>query len=293
MDINDALEMYIFEISINQQLAQATIASYSNQLNKYFEYLNEREIKSINEIDNEVIIDYVAEISDGLASSTITHALSTIKNFHNFISSVNDDVLNPTLKLKSKKDSLILPSLIEKSDLNKIFNSFTDSSIDIYHNAIFELLYSCGLRVSELCDLSFNDINFDNKILRVKGKGSKLRYVPISDLAITKLKKYLSYRSTFDSKNNNIFINNKGNNLSRQYVYTTLQRIIQNNDIRNKYSPHSFRHTYATHLLEGGADLRHVQKLLGHSDISTTQIYVHLQSKQLKNAYDQFFPRGK
>ncbi len=293
MDINDALEMYIFEISINQQLAQATIASYSNQLNKYFEYLNEREIKSINEIDNEVIIDYVAEISDGLASSTITHALSTIKNFHNFISSVNDDVLNPTLKLKSKKDSLILPSLIEKSDLNKIFNSFTDSSIDIYHNAIFELLYSCGLRVSELCDLSFNDINFDNKILRVKGKGSKLRYVPISDLAITKLKKYLSYRSTFDSKNNNIFINNKGNNLSRQYVYTTLQRIIQNNDIRNKYSPHSFRHTYATHLLEGGADLRHVQELLGHSDISTTQIYVHLQSKQLKNAYDQFFPRGK
>lgn len=293
MDINDALEMYIFEISINQQLAQATIASYSNQLNKYFEYLNEREIKSINEIDNEVIIDYVAEISDGLASSTITHALSTIKNFHNFISSVNDDVLNPTLKLKSKKDSLILPSLIEKSDLNKIFNSFTDSSIDIYHNAIFELLYSCGLRVSELCDLSFNDINFDNKILRVKGKGSKLRYVPISDLAITKLKKYLSYRSTFDSKNNNIFINNKGNNLSRQYVYTTLQRIIQNNDIRNKYSPHSFRHTYVTHLLEGGADLRHVQELLGHSDISTTQIYVHLQSKQLKNAYDQFFPRGK
>lgn len=293
MDINDALEMYMFEISINQQLSKATIDAYANQLRKYFDYLSKRDISTMKNIDNEVIIDYVSEISDGLSSSTITHALSSIKNFHNFISSNNSDILNPTLKLKTKKDSLILPSLIEKKDLDLIFSSFTESSLDVYHNAIFELLYSCGLRVSELCSLKFNDINFDNKIIRVKGKGSKVRYVPISDLALTKLNKYLAYRNNFDKNSNTVFINSKGSDLSRQYVYTTLQTIILENNIRGKYSPHSFRHTYATHLLEGGADLRHVQELLGHSDISTTQIYVHLQSKQLKKAYDEFFPRGK
>lgn len=145
------------------------------------------------------------------------------------------------------------------------------------------MLYSCGMRVSELTDLTLNDINFENKIIRLLGKGSKVRYVPISDIALEKLNKYLLIRDTYNVNNlNYVFINQKGKQVTRQYVYTTLKTILKANNIFEDYSPHSFRHTYATHLLEGGADLRYVQELLGHSDISTTQIYVHLQNKQLK-----------
>lgn len=294
MNKHDALEMYLFEISINQQLAAATVESYKNQLHKYFEYLDSVAIYSMNDIDNEIIIDYIDEINDTLAPTTVTHAVSTIRNFHTFIASVDDNIKNPTLKIKIKKNQMILPKLIQQEDLNAIFNSFDQSDKSLYHDAMFECLYSCGLRVSELCNLTFNDLNKENKILRIKGKGSKVRYVPISDVALKKINKYLILRNKYDThRSNYIFINEKGKQVTRQYVYNTLQEITQNEGIKTHYSPHSFRHTYATHLLEGGADLRYVQELLGHSDISTTQIYVHLQSKQLKNAYDKFFMRGK
>lgn len=294
MNKHDALEMYLFEISINQQLSSATVSSYRNQLSKYFEYLDSVAIYEMNDINNEVIIDYVDEITDDYAPSTITHAISTIRNFHTFVAGVDDTVNNPTLKIKIKNNSLVLPKLIDQQDLNAIFNSFDKSEKSIYHNALFECLYSCGLRVSELCNLTFNDLNKENKILRVKGKGSKVRYVPISQVALSKINAYLHLRTSYDTyKSNFIFINEKGKQVTRQYVYNTLQQIVSNAGIKNKYSPHSFRHTYATHLLEGGADLRYVQELLGHSDIATTQIYVHLQKKQLKSAYDQFFMRGK
>ncbi len=294
MTIDNALEMYIFEISINQQLAAATISSYENQLKKYFEYLNSLEIRNMNDIDSDIIIDYIDEISDDLASSTITHALSSIRNFHTFISSVDATIINPSLKVKVRKNKFVLPQVISEKNLELIFNSFTESPKDILNNALFEFLYSCGLRVSELCNLDFNDLNKENKILRIKGKGSKIRYVPISEIAVTKLEAYLLLRQSYKNKQSNtIFINEKGKTISRQYVYTELQKIRLEENISQKISPHSFRHTYATHLLDGGADLRYVQELLGHSDIATTQIYIHLQNKQLKSAYDQFFKRGQ
>lgn len=294
MNKNDALEMYLFEISINQQLSAATVDSYRNQLSKYFKYLDSVGIYEMNDISNETIIDYVDEINDDSAPRTVTHAVSSIRNFHNFISSVDDKIKNPSLKIKVKNNQMVLPKLISNEDLQLIFNSFDHSEISIYHNAIFEFLYSCGLRVSELCDLTFNDLNKENKILRVKGKGSKIRHIPISDIALKKLNAYLWIRKDYDIKKSNyLFINQKGKQLTRQYVYQVLQDIIRDAGIKNHYSPHSFRHTYATHLLEGGADLRYVQELLGHSDIATTQIYVHLQTKQLKTAYDTFFKRGK
>lgn len=296
MNINDALEMYIFEISINQQLANATIESYQNQLSKYFKFLNDNNINEMNSISNQTIIDYIDEISDNYSTRSINHALSSIRNFHTFISTTNNSITNPTLKIKIRDNSLLLPNLISKKDLNIIFTSFNNNEDEVNYldNALFEFLYSCGLRVSELCNLSYNDLNVENKIIRVRGKGDKLRYVPISDIALEKFKAYEKLRNNYDiHKSNSLFINHLGNNITRQYVYNKLQTIILNTGITSKYSPHSFRHTYATHLLEGGADLRYVQELLGHSDIATTQIYVHVQKKQLRSAYDQFFKRGK
>lgn len=292
MLILDALEMYIFDISINRKLAAATIESYQHQLTRYFNYLNDANINKMEKIDKDDIIDYIDSISEVLASSSISHALSTIRSFHSFISSIDESIINPTLRIKIGKSEQHLPKLIAKSDLDKIFASFNDESFeDIFHDCLYEFLYSCGLRVSELTNLTYNDLNLENKIIRIKGKGSKVRYVPLSDLAIKKLHRYEQVRP--ETKDKHIFIMPSLKQVSRQYVYQSLQTIINENNIRSKYSPHSFRHTYATHLLEGGADLRHVQELLGHSDIATTQIYVHLQTKHLKSAYDQFFLRGK
>ncbi len=290
----DALEMYMFEISINEQLSPATISSYQNQLDNYFEFLDSIFITNMNDINNDTIIDYIDEITDDYAKNSITHAISVIRNFHIFASSINKDVVNPTLKIKVKNSEILLPDLISDNNLEVIFNSFDESFKGVYHNAMFEFLYSCGLRVSELCNLVFNDLNIENKILRIKGKGDKVRYVPISDIAISKYNDYLNLRNSYDlEKSNYVFINDKSKQVSRQYVYSTLQKIRVDHDIRQKISPHSFRHTYATHLLDGGADLRYVQELLGHSDIATTEIYVHLQTKQLQSAYDKFFLRGK
>lgn len=293
MEKNEALDIYIHEIAVNQQLALTTINSYKNQLKKYFEFLDEINIIEVNDIDHNIIIDYVDEISDDFASSSVVHAVSVIRNFHQFISMHYPQIKNPSIKLKIKKTEQVLPTLISEEDLQVFFDSFDESPQSVYHNVIFEFLYSCGLRVSELCNLTLNNLSFENKIIKVKGKGSKERVVPISDIALLKLQNYLNYRRGYNKHGlNNIFINHLGNKLTRQYVWVKLKEITLDNNITNDYSPHSFRHTYATHLLDGGADLRYVQELLGHSDIATTQIYVHLQNKRIKSDYDKFFPRG-
>ena len=294
MKILEAVSIYIHEIAVNQQLALTTIESYKNQLSKYTNYLKDLNIIEVNEINHNIIVDYVDELEGDLASSSISHVISVIRNFHQFIAFNYKDVNNPTIKIKIKKTSQSLPSLISKKDLDVIFDNFSEDFKDVYLNTIFEFLYSCGLRVSELCNLKVNDLSVDNKILKIKGKGSKERVVPISNLALKKLSDYLPYRSQYNKfKLEYLFINQLGNKLTRQYVWSNLKEILLVNNITSDYSPHSFRHTYATHLLDGGADLRYVQELLGHSDIATTQIYVHLQDKRLKSDYDKYFLRGK
>lgn len=294
MKINEAINIYIHEIAVNQQLALTTIESYKNQLSKYEKYLADLNIIDINKVSHSLIVDYIDELEGDLASSSISHAISVIRNFHQFIALTYNGIKNPSIKIKIKQKSQSLPSLISEKDLNTIFNSFGDSFSDLYLNTIFEFLYSCGLRVSELCNLKVNNLSVENKILKIKGKGSKERIVPISDVALNKLSVYLPYRSQYNKyKLEYLFINNLGNKLSRQYVWSKLKEVTLVNNITSDYSPHSFRHTYATHLLDGGADLRYVQELLGHSDIATTQIYVHLQDKRLKKDYDKYFSRGK
>lgn len=294
MKILEAINIYIHEIAVNQQLALTTIESYKNQLSKYANYLKDLHIIEINDINHNHIVDYVDELEGNLAPSSISHAISVIRNFHQFIAFNYKAINNPTIKIKIKKNSQRLPRLITQKDLDTIFNSFNKDFKGIYHNTLFEFLYSCGLRVSELCNLKVNDLSVDNKILKIKGKGSKERIVPISNVALSKLSDYLPYRSKYNkSKLEYLFINQLGNKLNRQYVWTNLKEILLVNNITSAYSPHSFRHTYATHLLDGGADLRYVQELLGHSDIATTQIYVHLQDKRLKSDYDKYFLRGK
>ena len=242
MKILEAVNIYIHEIAVNQQLALTTIESYKNQLSKYTNYLKDLNIIEVNEINHNIIVDYVDELEGDLASSSISHAISVIRNFHQFITFNYKDVNNPTIKIKIKKTSQSLPSLISNKDLDVIFDNFSEDFKDVYLNTIFEFLYSCGLRVSELCNLKVNDLSVDNKILKIKGKGSKERVVPISNLALKKLSDYLPHRSQYNKfKLEYLFINQLGNKLTRQYVWSNLKEILLVNNITSDYSPHSFK----------------------------------------------------
>lgn len=293
MKIEEALEIYLHDLMVNQNKAIATVQSYQTDLKQYFNYLHKVEISDMNEINHQIIIDYITEITAVKQPRTVSHALSSIRSFHQFIHIYYTSIIDPSIKIKTIKPQKQLPKFYTEQELDKLFDSFKDSEIDIFQRAIFELLYACGLRVSELCQLTFNQINFENRMLRVLGKGNKERLVPIAKYSLQRIEEYLPIRKKWDKHHSHyLFINQRGNPISRQYVWSILHKKEQELGINLNYSPHTIRHTFATDLLAGGADLRTVQELLGHSNIATTQIYTHIQQKQLHKMYDQFHPRN-
>ena len=294
MKIREAFDIYKHELYVNQKKSLKTIDSYQNDLYQYFAFLEGEDILTMEDIDYDHVIQYIIQISNTKQSASVSHALSSIRNFHQFISYLYPEVKNPVLRIRHKRTGKKLPKFFSDNELTIFFNSFSDSEIDSYHHAIFELIYSTGLRVSEVCSLSFNHLNIENKMLRVNGKGGKERIIPIADYSLSILKKYFVVRDAWNKKGSNyIFIGRNGNPLTRQYIWTILKKKNLELNLDLDLSPHSLRHSFATDLLSGGADLRIVQELLGHSSISTTQIYTHIQQKQLHENYDQFHPRNK
>ena len=204
---------------------------------------------------------------------------------------------NPTQLLEPPKISKKLPKVLSVQEINKIINSVKVENSMVYRDkAILETLYSAGLRVSELCSLEMNNILFDSAMLRVVGKGNKERYVPLGDKAIKLINDYCKYiRSALVDKkksDGNVFLSKNGKQLTRMTIFNIMKRWARISGINKDISPHTFRHSFATHLLEGGADLRAVQEMLGHSDISTTQIYTHLDNEYLKEVHRTFHPRA-
>ena len=294
MRIMDALENYMHELYVNQKKSLATINSYTNDLKQYINFLESIEITEMEAIDSDHILEYILSISTTKQSASISHALSCIRNFHQHTTYLYPEIKNPSIHVKSKREGKSLPRFYTKTDLSLFFSSFADTDLDVYHHAIFELIYASGLRVSEVCSLTFNQLNIENKMLRVTGKGKKERMIPIADYSLDVLSKYLKIRDVWDKKKSNlVFIGKHGNPLTRQYIWTVLKKKNTELNLNLDLSPHSLRHSFATDLLAGGADLRIVQELLGHSSISTTQIYTHIQQDQLHEKYDSFHPRNK
>ena len=295
MDLHEALSDYKLNLSLVENKSKKTIEAYMSDLTHYINYLNQKNINNVEEITILTVDNYLNSLTKEYSSNSINRVLASVRSFHKFISLNHESIKDPTLYIHTHKHNEHLPIYASVQDLKVLFDSFSNSDIDIYHKTILLTLYSCGLRVSELCSLKRNDVHLSEKILKVTGKGDKERIIPIVDACVQQMELYLNLvRKNWQKKTlPNFFINQYGRVLTRQYVHYLIKKKCEECNLNPNLSAHSFRHSFASHLLDGNADLRIVQELLGHSDIQTTQIYTHIQNKRLVNAYDNAFQSFK
>ena len=286
-------------LRIEKNLSANTITSYKTDLNRYLKFLDDKEsIDDLNFIRQIHIRNFVRFLNDkNLSSASINRSFSSVRSYHKYLSGEQKISHNPTQLLDPPKISKKLPKALSVQDVNLIINSVKiEEAMGYRDKAILETLYSAGLRVSELCALEMNNILFDSAMLRVIGKGNKERYVPLGGEAISLVKDYCNHvRSLLINKkksDGNVFLSKNGKQLTRMTIFNIMKKWTRACGINKDISPHTFRHSFATHLLEGGADLRAVQEMLGHSDISTTQIYTHLDNEYLKEVHRTFHPRA-
>lgn len=295
MDLHEALSDYKLNLSLVENKSKKTIEAYMSDLTHYIAYLNQKNINNVEEITILTVDNYLNSLTKEYSSNSINRVLASVRSFHKFISLNHESIKDPTLYIHTHKHNEHLPIYASVQDLKVLFDAFSNSDIDIYHKTILLTLYSCGLRVSELCSLKRNDVHLSEKILKVTGKGDKERIIPIVDACVQQMELYLNLvRKNWQKKTlPNFFINQYGRVLTRQYVHNLIKKKCEECNLNPNLSAHSFRHSFASHLLDGNADLRIVQELLGHSDIQTTQIYTHIQNKRLVNAYDNAFQSFK
>jgi len=297
--LNKLLKDYITFLRIEKNLSPNTIDAYQRDLKRYLDFLEiDENLTDLNNIKQKHVRKYIRILNDvHLSVTSINRAFSSIRSFHNYLSGEEIIKTNPVLLLDTPKAPRKLPIVLSPQEIDAILDVVDISKdLGIRDLAVLEILYSGGLRVSELCDLKLTDILLNAEMLRITGKGNKQRLVPLGPRAIICLNKYFKrVRPSFARKNNanhgKIFLSRNGNPLTRMMVWLIIKKWVSNTNIKKKISPHTFRHSFATHLLEGGADLRAVQEMLGHTDISTTQIYTHLDREYLKEVHRTFHPR--
>lgn len=281
---------FLSYLEVEANYSENTIRSYENDLNKFEEYYKKKDLLKITSKD----IDKFIQTLNDLAPSTVSHNISSLKTFYSYFLKLGRISANPTDGIKSPKLGIHLPIYLTVDEINKLLDIEVTDAFSSRNKAILELMYATGLRISEIITLEFKNIDYEECIVRVMGKGSKERIVPINDYAIKYLKDYIdNYRPELvkNEINNYIFLNNHGRMLTRQGIFKMIKNYASIKGIKKTIGPHTLRHTFATHLLENGADLRVIQELLGHSDISTTQIYTHLTNETLHNEYKKYFPR--
>lgn len=281
---------FLSYLEVEANYSKNTINSYENDLNKFEEYYKNKDLLKITSKDIE---KYIQTLSD-LAPTTVSHNISSLKTFYSYFLKQVRISNNPTDGIKSPKLGIHLPTYLTIDEVNKLLDIEVTDAFSSRNKAILELMYATGLRISEVISLEFKNVDYDECIIRVMGKGSKERIVPVNDYAIKYLKEYINnYRPELvkNEINNYIFLNNHGRMLTRQGIFKMIKNYAALKNIKKTIGPHTLRHTFATHLLENGADLRVIQELLGHSDISTTQIYTHLTKEALHNEYKKYFPR--
>lgn len=278
---------------IEKKLSQNTITTYENDLKKYDDYFKN---KKINDIEKEDVIHFIKSLKEEkLSEKTINHIIGTIKNFHSYFS-IHYDKPNKLENLERLKTTKTLPKVLSVEEVDRLLNIECKTQYDFRNKAMLELMYSSGLRISELLNLTITDIDLNNNLVKVFGKGAKERIIPIGDYATNALNIYLSeYRVKLLKKGKNtdiIFLNNHGRKMSRSGFFKIIEKIAVDCGIKKNISPHTLRHSFATHMLENGADLRSIQELLGHENMSTTSIYTHVRSDLLRESYDKFHPRS-
>jgi integrase/recombinase XerD len=296
--MNFNLNQYLNYLRFEKNLSENSIDAYKNDLKRYIDFLKTQRVDDLENIDEKHISRLIQVLSQiGLATSSVARNLSSIRSFHRFL--LYEDTLkkDPSEHVEGAKIIRRLPSVLTFAEIEHIFNQ-----VDLHHplglrdRAMVELLYACGLRISELLNLPVREIYFKEKFVRILGKGDKERLVPVSERCLNWIKKYLDRcRPRLDRMRRAegmTFLNARGYPMSRMGFWKIVRTLVVQSGIKKEVHPHTFRHSFATHLLEGGADLRAVQEMLGHSDISTTQIYTHLDRAYLKKVYQKYHPRA-
>lgn len=281
-------------LQIEKGLSASSIESYQQDLKIYLKYLEDKALL-LEDMTPEIITDFLkSETSKGKHTRSIARLQSTLRNFHMFL--INNELTtnNPTQLLSKVKIDQSLPDVLTVEEMEILIHSPDDSDAGKRDQAIMELLYASGVRVSELIDIDIDDVNIEMGFINVVGKGNQQRIIPIPDYTANILKNYIeNIRLTFLKGKNisNLFLTQRGNGFTRQGLWKMIKKYQLESSINKNITPHTFRHSFATHLVENGADLRAVQELLGHSDITTTQMYTHLSAKTIREMYKKFHPR--
>jgi len=297
MKLTVAIDDFLNYCEYEKGLSTNTMKSYYYELVDYKHYLEENyHIINCRDITRKMIENYLKYCSqDKDSSKTIAHKLTAIRNLHQYLlreQIVSDD---STEFIDRPKLAKTLPNCLSVEEVDMLLDISLDTAFDYRNKAMLELMYGSGLRISELISLTVYDLDFNNAVLRIKGKGSKERIVPIGEVAVYYLQQYLQRRSELLKKKrcDYLFLNSRGDGISRQGFFKNLKQILRGKGLNENISPHTLRHSFATHLLEGGADLRSIQLMLGHSDISTTRIYTHITNEKIRNDYLENHPRAR
>lgn len=281
---------YTYLITIKFLKVETTINSYILDIYKYLEYID----KDYNKTNNEDIYKYLKELEkEKYSIYSVVRKISSIKSFYNFLN--EEEIYQINLDIERPKFYKKLPKVLTIDEVDKLLDIELNTPFDYRNKAMLELMYATGLRVSELINLTPLNIDLDKKLVRCYGKGNKERIVPMGDTACKYLKIYLEeYRSALVKKTlcDNLFLNNHGNKITRQGFFKNLKIIANKQGITDDITPHMLRHSFATHLLNNGADLRSIQLMLGHENISTTGIYTNVSTEKIKENYDLYYPKG-
>lgn len=296
-NMQELLTKYLDYLLIERGMAQNTLEAYGRDLRRFFAVIQSKGLTSLNQVIPDAVVEYLVQVkSEGLSANSMNRSLAALRGFYKYLLQEKIIEETPLANIELAKIWMRLPDTLSKEEMSLILSQpGTESSQALRDTAMLELLYATGIRVSELIGLTMNSINWQVGFLVVMGKGSKERIVPIGKTAYDCTKLYIEQARPKLMQNNItdvLFLNRFGGKFTRQGFWKIVVRYAKKSGLQKKVHPHTFRHSFASHLLEGGADLRTVQVMLGHADISTTQIYTHVTREKLKEIHRKYHPRG-
>lgn len=289
------IDRYEAFLHLERGMSGNTVMAYVADASRFLETLNGD--YTITDVTTEMLAEFIGDLNDlGIAPRSRARIVSGLKSFFNFLLLENDITIDPAMPLETPRIARHLPDILTVDDIDAIITACDLSTPEGRRNrAIIETLYSCGLRVSELCALTLSQLHFDNEFIVVHGKGSKDRVVPVARSAVEYINQYIEHDRVIPKPGHEdiVFINRRGSALSRVMIFKIIKQLTALAGIQKKVSPHTLRHSFATHLLEGGANLRSIQMMLGHESIATTEVYLHVDTTRLRDEILQHLPRAK
>lgn len=295
--MQDELQDFLHYVQVERGLSENTLSSYRRDLHQYLQYTEKTcELTHVNQISRVHIMQYMHHLNDsGRSSSTLARTLSSIRAFHQFLVRERLAEQDASLHIETPKKERKLPKILSNAEVESLLSIQPNNPLSTRNKAMLEMIYATGLRVTELVSLKVSDLHLTMGFVRCVGKGSKERIIPLGRMAQESIETYLQTSRpelVSGKRTEALFVNHHGNPLSRQGFWKILKAVAEEVGVQKEITPHTLRHSFATHLLENGADLRAVQEMLGHSDISTTQIYTHVTKARLKDIYRSYHPRA-